>query len=142
MSAVTDFPVKPEARPYLDVFAEDARKEMAARAAAGSRPLRPGGFPSRRSGVALSRFAAACQKAVVTSGVWSYTQKYRTNYRVTRPRCAFLLDGSYVSAVLAMISARRLVWVDAAGNRSWPDLLKRCNKCRVAEQLLATPGFC
>lgn len=51
MNAVVDFPVKPEARPYLDAFAEDAREPQWLRDARrqGLDRFARQGFPSRRS---------------------------------------------------------------------------------------------
>ena len=51
MSTLFDFPVKPEARPYLDAFAEDSREPQWLRAARrqGLDRFARLGFPSRRS---------------------------------------------------------------------------------------------
>src|SRR5262252_946796 len=52
MSAVVDFPVKPEARPYLDAFASGSRGEpewLAARRRRDLTRFAEQGFPSRRS---------------------------------------------------------------------------------------------
>ena len=74
MSAVVDFPVKPEARPYLDAFGRDDRRacsepDWLAGIAGGARPLCRARLPEpSQRGVALSRSARARREPDASSG--------------------------------------------------------------------------
>ena len=130
MSAVVDFPVKPEARPYLDAFGRDDRRRAASRTgspdSAGASLARFAelGFPSRRSeSVALSRSAAALEapdaaqrarcrrhaagdcRAPSLAEVWTVRGRLSSGPR-RRPLCAGVVDDR-ATACRASGSGRR-----------------------------------
>lgn len=144
MSAVVDSPVKPEAQPYLDAFAEDAREPKWLRDARrqGLDRFAREGFPSRRSEnwryLDLQQLAKKPLLPVVSGSHAEVPDELLCDAAKVR---LFLLDGSCVSAVLAY-DLPQGVWFGSMRRAivARPDLVESAatNARAVAEQPFAS----
>src|SRR5262252_6726491 len=105
MSAVVDFPIKPEARPYLDAFGHHSSGEpewLGARRRRGLSRFAEQGFPSRRSEAwRYIDLRALAEKPLLPAGVASVVADAATSGRLAEiafAESAFrlvLVDGRY-----------------------------------------------